>query len=179
MNDERPYKLTISRLRDNFIYESDALKTGNLYKIIDDQLAYTCHGVAWSNAGPKMLQSLREANFREYIEPKEKEEIKCDVPFTYTVPKTGTYSVSFGDKTFTEERDYNDELISRKENPDTELNHGPQGISRRDYFAGMAMQGTLANPHCWESYTRTEIIKEALQMSNLLIKELDKESKDV
>lgn len=46
------------------------------------------------------------------------------------------------------------------------------GITKREYFAGLAMQGMLANP---ETYGDREIMmQEAVKNANALLKELDK-----
>lgn len=199
MKDNREYNLTVDDLIKGYCYECE---TGAfvLYDSITD--AYFINTIPDFVKGNEYFKlgkkEISKEKFREYIEPEKDKEQTVVKGSPIDIIKSYMSTVSrHGLDYCKKENDlngmnyYNGELsayghcLNLIEKENNLLHEPPQTsgdqcskLSRRDYFAAMAMQGTLANPHCWESYTRTEIIKEALQVSDLLIKKLDKENKD-
>ncbi len=49
------------------------------------------------------------------------------------------------------------------------------GLTKREYFAGLAMQGMLANPEVIKSISDDKIITYSLKYSDILLKELEKD----
>lgn len=73
-----------------------------------------------------------------------------------------------------------------KTNPNDPINsvivngHGDSGLTKREYFAAMAMQGVLANPTTVASYTikdTNDLAEVCLKLTEALITELNKEQK--
>jgi len=60
------------------------------------------------------------------------------------------------------------EIFPQKE-PDSD------GLTKREYFAAMAMQGMLSNPHCFEEYTDVGLLGKSTIYADALIAELNKE----
>jgi len=50
------------------------------------------------------------------------------------------------------------------------------GLTKREYFAGLAMQGLCSNSE-WAEITKETIAKEAVKLSDRLLKELEAKSK--
>jgi len=50
-----------------------------------------------------------------------------------------------------------------------------RGLTKREYFAGLAMQGMLANPEVIKSISDEKIITYSLKYSDILLKELEKD----
>ena len=48
------------------------------------------------------------------------------------------------------------------------------GLTKRENFAAMAMQGMMANTHAVENLSQIDVAKEAVSMADALLKELDK-----
>ena len=68
-----------------------------------------------------------------------------------------------------------DDLITPLINTDTEVGHY-SGLTKREYFAAMAMQGLCAGQS--ENYQFTDnnrLVQEAVNISNALITELNKQ----
>lgn len=55
-----------------------------------------------------------------------------------------------------------------------QLNYGQAGLTKREYFAAMAMQGILANLHNYSFEHDSEIAKSAIYKADALITELNK-----
>jgi hypothetical protein len=55
-----------------------------------------------------------------------------------------------------------------------QFNHHSYGLTKREYFASMAMQGVLSDPNN-ESLSQKAIAIYAVEMADSLIKELNKE----
>jgi hypothetical protein len=49
------------------------------------------------------------------------------------------------------------------------------GLTKREYFAGIAMQGYCANYHCWQEKTADQVAALSLQYADALLKELSNE----
>jgi hypothetical protein len=47
------------------------------------------------------------------------------------------------------------------------------GLTKREYFAAMALQGYLANPHVWEELNADKVANYAVTMADHLLKELE------
>jgi hypothetical protein len=58
--------------------------------------------------------------------------------------------------------------------PDGGVDTPQQGLTKREYFAGLAMQGLLANP---DLYVDMKIGQEAVALADELLAELDKPTK--
>jgi hypothetical protein len=52
-----------------------------------------------------------------------------------------------------------------------------QGLNKREYFAGLAMQGICANIQNW-SRNRDEAVEAAVKMADALLKELEKQQQN-
>ena len=55
-----------------------------------------------------------------------------------------------------------------------QFNHHSYGLTKREYFASMAMQGLLSNPND-HSLSQKAIAISSVEMADALIKELNKE----
>ena len=53
-----------------------------------------------------------------------------------------------------------------------------QGITKREYFAAMAMQGLLVNRHAQDFIDQNRVAKLSLQMADALIKTLNEDGKN-
>lgn len=53
-------------------------------------------------------------------------------------------------------------------------NYESTGLTKREYFAAMAMQGFLSNPNS-HSFSKKEFAISSVEMADALIKELNKE----
>ncbi len=59
-------------------------------------------------------------------------------------------------------------------NPIQDLNKHPSGLlglSKREYFAGLAMQGMCANPYMMEHHQKT-MLKEAIDLADEILTQL-------
>jgi len=52
------------------------------------------------------------------------------------------------------------------------------GLTKLEYFAGLAMQGILANSKYYEENTNSELVKCAVNIAKALIDELNKEESE-
>lgn len=59
---------------------------------------------------------------------------------------------------------------------DSESDNGFGGLTKREYFAGLALQGLLANRWSMEngSYQSEDIVKQAISNADELLKQLEK-----
>lgn len=48
------------------------------------------------------------------------------------------------------------------------------GLTKREHFAAMAMQGMMANTHAIENLSQNDLAQEAVSMADALLKELEK-----
>ena len=49
------------------------------------------------------------------------------------------------------------------------------GLTKREYFSALAMQGIMSNPNSLAIQTKAELVNIAVKTADLLIKELNKE----
>ena len=64
--------------------------------------------------------------------------------------------------------------------PFNSIEHGYQpsfGLTKREYFAGLAMQGLLAHTGGQSVYANTTIVGEAIDFADALLEELEKTEK--
>ena len=51
------------------------------------------------------------------------------------------------------------------------------GLTKREYFAGLVMQGLLANPNRLKAFTIGQVAEQAVTFADALLAELDKQTK--
>ena len=51
------------------------------------------------------------------------------------------------------------------------------GLTKREYFAGLAMQGLLASVHYASNYKDGAIVSQSVKIADALLEELDKPTK--
>ena len=56
-----------------------------------------------------------------------------------------------------------------------QFNHHSYGLTKREYFAAIAMQGILSNAHS-HSLSRKEVAISSVEMADALIEELNKQN---
>ena len=62
--------------------------------------------------------------------------------------------------------------------PEGGIDSPQQGLTKREYFAGLAIQGLLASPNFnWEHYEGKDTAKDAIEIADALLAELDKPTK--
>lgn len=60
-------------------------------------------------------------------------------------------------------------------NPGSEYGPGSGGLTKREYFAGLAMQGIIANGDFITSTHQSEIVKHAIELADELLTQLNKQ----